>query len=106
MPTKDVKRLNSSCNLFDGDFHPSFSISRANDFSTRDLEPIQHLRIYRPLFRNFLFDCSRDATAALKDVNHTLRSKKELCNDASNFVKLETVCAVEKGALRRNVRPR
>lgn len=28
MPPKDVKRLNSSRNLFDGDFHPSSSIPR------------------------------------------------------------------------------
>lgn len=79
-------------------------VYRAN--LARDLEPISAFAHLAHCFVIFLFDSSRDAITALKDVNRVLCLKKELYNDASNFVKLETVYAIEKDAFTWSIRPR
>ena len=68
------------------------SVYRANDFSAHGTN--FSVCTYHLLFRNFWLDSFRDVSTvrALKDVNR-VRKKS---NDAFNFVKLETVCAIKK----------
>jgi len=75
------------------------SVYRANDFSAHDMEPISvfaHITCCFVIVNLTVFVTRPLTATALKDVNYVRRKS----NDAFNFVKLETVCAIKKRTLR------